>query len=65
MSSSIEVIRGRARVEVEADLWGDYGRDSIRQLRLAVQAACRAIDTDDARELAATLEPAPPNKAAS
>lgn len=50
--SSIEVVEYRARVELEPDYWGDYTASSIKQLRSAVIAVCRAVGTPEALKLA-------------
>lgn len=53
--SEVDVSQGRARVVVEADLFGTYPDDVIRDLRRAVLRCCRAIDTEAARDLVSDL----------
>jgi hypothetical protein len=50
--SDIDITTGRAHVNVEATIYGEYPDLVIDQLRAAIGVACRAIDTDAARQLA-------------
>lgn len=58
--SDIDITAGRARVQVEATIYGEYPDHLIAQLRTAIGAACRAIDTEAARQLAADVTPDDP-----
>lgn len=57
--SAVRVIRHKATVEVESDLWGHFTDDAIKNLTEAVLAACRAVNTDAAHDLAARITQTP------
>lgn len=59
LMAGVRVERHRATVEVHPDHWGDYTAGSIQHLEAAVLAACRAIDTAEARDLAARVAGGP------
>ena len=54
--SSIRVERTRATVTVLPDQLGTYTGWTVKELRDAVLAICRAIDNDEAHTLAACLD---------
>ena len=49
--SEVDISQGKARVVVEATIYGTYEEQSIRELRSAVIRTCRAIDNAAARAL--------------
>ena len=56
MSTEVDVTQGRARVVVEATIYGSYETQQIDDLRSAVIRACRAIGSPEAIRLVADVE---------
>lgn len=56
MSSEVDISQGRARVVVDATIYGSYEGQQVSDLRSAVIRVCRAIGTDEALRLAADVE---------
>jgi hypothetical protein len=54
---TVKVSRGRARAVIEPTIYGQYDDLDINNLRAAVVAVCRAVDTNAARRLADDLAP--------